>query len=435
MPGEAPATPRLRVLLIAEAANPEWVSVPLVGWAMAHALREVADTHIVTQVRNRDAFLRAGLVEGRDFTAIDSEKVAARAYRLASLLRGGSGKGWTLVTALQSLTYPYFERLVWRRFGRAIRAGAFDVVHRLTPLSPTAGSPIAARCRRAGVPFVLGPLNGGLPWPKGFGAERRREREWLSYLRDLYRLLPGRDATYRAANAILVGSRHTASEVPARFADRVIYMPENGIDPARFNCTAAAAPDDVLRLCFIGRLVPYKGADMAVEAAAALLRAGRAHLDVIGDGPAMADLAALIAREGLESFVTLHGWVDHAAVQEVACRSSVFLFPSIREFGGGAVLEAMSLGLVPVVVDHGGPGELVAAGGGIAVPVGSRAEIVRQLGATLEELARDPRKVRRLGDGARSWALSRLTWKAKARAMLPIYRWAIRPEGPRPEPF
>ena len=82
-----------RVLLIAEAANPEWVSVPLVGWSQYCAIAKLANAHLVTQVRNREAILRAGLTEGRDFTSIDSEAVAWWIWRLTSLVRGGRGKG------------------------------------------------------------------------------------------------------------------------------------------------------------------------------------------------------------------------------------------------------------------------------------------------------------------------------------------------------
>ena len=62
-----------KILLIAEAANPEWTSVPLIGWSLSRAIAEVTDAHILTHVRNRDAFERAGLTEGREFTSIDNE--------------------------------------------------------------------------------------------------------------------------------------------------------------------------------------------------------------------------------------------------------------------------------------------------------------------------------------------------------------------------
>lgn len=422
---------RPRVLVIAEAANPEWVSVPLVGWSLATALRAVADVHIVTQVRNRAAFERAGEVEGESFSAIDSEAFARPMWKLGEALRMGQGKGWTMVQAVQVLSYPHFERLIWRRFGAAIRGGAYDIVHRVTPLSPTIGSPLARKCARAGVPFVLGPLNGGVPWPAGFDAERRREREWLSYVRGAYKALPGRGATLRHAAAVIAGSRHTAAELGV--SDKTVYIPENGIDPARFG-RVAAPQGDRLRACFVGRMVPYKGPDMLLEAALPLLQAGRLHLDMVGDGPMMAGLTEFTRAHGIEAAVTFHGWLAHGAVQDVLAGCHVLSFPSVREFGGGVVLEAMALGLVPLVVDYAGPGELVAPGWGLRVPIGSRASIVSGFRKALEECAADPGALGAQARTARARVAGKFTWARKAEQMRAVYDWVL-DQGPKPAPF
>ena len=423
---------RIKALVIAEAANPEWVSVPLVGWSLAQALREVADVHIVTQIRNREAILRAGLVEGRDFTAIDSEALAAPMWRLAERLSMGKGVGWTIKTAVTTLGYGYFERLVWRMFGEQIKAGAFDVVHRVTPLTPTANSLLAPRCRRAGVPFVLGPLNGGVPWPKGFDSERRREKEWLSYVRGAYKALPGRSAMLRDAAAIICGSMHTLGEIPARFHDKTVWLPENAIDPERFSLTAPQPGRLPLRGCFIGRLVPYKGADMAIEAALPLLRSGALVLDIIGDGPQAAMLHDLVQREGVAAAVNFRGWLPHAEVQGVAAQAQLLVFPSVREFGGGVVLEAMALGVVPVIADYAGPGELVDDATGFRIPMGSRAEIVAGLRSQLQAIAAQPEVLPVMAASGQARVMRDFTWPAKARQVERIWR-AVLAGGPLPQ--
>jgi glycosyltransferase involved in cell wall biosynthesis len=436
-PPNQPSSGTLRVLLVAEQCNPEFVSVPLEGWSHGRAIMNLpgVEAHLVTQVRNREAIERAGL-EHREgpgaFTAIDSEKVAARIEAVAQKLRGGSGKGWTTLMALRSISYAYFEKLVWRRFGPAIGRGEFDVVHRLTPLSPTVPCRFAKRVARAGVPLVLGPLNGGVPWPVAFDSARRAEREWLSYVRGLHTLLPGYRATRRHAAALIIGSTATLAQVPRAFADRCVYIPENAIDPARFTHHRRGPYATPLRVVFVGRLVPYKGADMLLEAAAPLLREGKLRLTVVGDGPDMPKLRGIVETQQIAQAVDLPGWVEHHRLGETLAQHDVFGFPSIREFGGAVVLEAMAAGLVPVVVGYGGPGELVSDATGFRLPIGPRAQIVAALRTTLERLAADPAQLAPMSEAARQRVQASFTWDAKAAQVAAVYRW-VTGRGGKPD--
>lgn len=422
---------RLRVLLIAEAANPEWASVPLVGWSLARALAELVDAHVVTQARNRSAMERAGWSEGEQFTSIDSEVIAGPTYRVGEALRKLTGLGWTTTTAFEAPPYYYFEHLVWRRFGEAIRGGRFDLVHRLTPLTPTIPSLIARRCREAGVPFVWGPVNGGVAWPREFADVRRQEGEWLSYVRSVHRLLPGYRGTRRHAAAILVGSRATWEQMRGH-QDRCVYVPENGIDVTRFTGQPRAAPPPPLRVAFVGRLVPYKGAELLLEAAAPLVRAGQVRVDIVGDGPQRDALAERIRVEGIAQGVTLHGWLEHRDIQRVLGACHVLGFPSVREFGGGVVLEAMAVGVVPVVVDYAGPAELVTEATGYRVPLGPRSQIVASFREILGRLAADPAGLGEMSERAQRRISLLFTWQAKARQVEAVYRWVLG-QGPKPD--
>ncbi len=425
-PGKA-----LRPLLIAEAANPEWTSVPLVGWNLAHAIMQRTDALLVTQIRNRDALLRAGLVEERDFIAIDNERVARAFYRLSERLRGGANKGWTVVTALSSFSYYSFEREVWRLLGKRLMAGEFDLVHRITPLSPTSQSPIVGKLKKYGIPFVLGPLNGGVPWPKGFSDVRSREREWLSAIRKLHFLMPSYRATRSEAAALIAGSRHTLGELPASCAERAFLIPENAADPERFPFQLRELSGDRLAIAFIGRLVPYKGADVLIEAVAAYR--GRLNIEVliVGDGPQRKELEETVRRKGLWKSIKFAGWVEQRDMASTLAGYHVLALPSVREFGGGVVLEAMSMGLVPIVANYGGPPELIDDQSGIAVDFQDRESLIAGFTKAFEYLEINPGLVSSLSNATSRRVRKRYSWQAKAAQMTEIYNWILY-RGPKP---
>lgn len=411
----------VRALLLAEQANPRMESVPLVGWSHARALLETLDAHLVTQVRNREALLGEGWIEGREFTAIDTEYLAQPLHRLAVRLGGG----WTLKTAMTALRNLSFEHAVWRKFKSALGSRRFDLVHRITPVSPSVPSPLARRVRMLGLPFVLGPINGGLKWPTGYTDRMAREREWLSPVRSAYRLLPQHRATLAAASAILVGSRSAYEGLPAGAKRKAVYLPENAVDLGRFAHSRTRRAGSPLRICFVGRLVACKGVDLLLKAAAPFLRDGQATLSVAGRGAEEGDLRSLAIALGVDQHVSWLGWVPHEEVQDLLVASDVLALPSIREFGGGVVLEAMAVGLAPLVVNYGGPPELVAPGAGMVVPLGSPDEVVRNLGAALRRVVNSPRILDEMGARARSLAHSEFTWKAKAVKTRSVYLAAL----------
>ena len=412
----------MKVLILAEQCNPEWASVPLEAWSLYSALSRYCNCHLVTQIRNREALLRAGLKENIDFTIIDSERIAAPASKLSMILSGGKGKGWTTGTAISSLTYYYYESLVWRKFKDKIKAKHFDLVHRITPLTPTAQSLIAKSCKSVGVPFVLGPLNGGIPWPMEFDRERRQENEWLSYVRGLYKLLPGYKSTLENSAAILCGSLYTKKHIPKKYQNKCYYIPENAINPSLFNIKKNRHAQVPIRAIFVGRLVPYKGADMVIEAAAELIKNKKLTLEIVGDGPQLGQLKKLADNLNILSDINFAGWINHNIIQEKLANSDIFTFPSIREFGGGAILEAMAIGIVPIVVRYGGPSELATEETGYFIELSSRVNIITELNSILNRICDSPSEIDKKSELAYRRVHTNFTWGKKAQDIIEIYK-------------
>jgi glycosyltransferase involved in cell wall biosynthesis len=104
----------------------------------------------------------------------------------------------------------------------------------------------------------------------------------------------------------------------------------------------------------------------------------------------------------------------------------------VREFGGAVALEAMAVGTVPVVLDYGGPAELVTDKTGFLVPMGSREQIIERFREVLSRLAEHPEEIERRSEAAYRRAREQFTWDSKAKQTVDVYRWVLNPEGSKP---
>jgi glycosyltransferase involved in cell wall biosynthesis len=420
----------LRILLLAPGANPEGITGPLIGYAHGEAL---AKLHSVTLVIRRDTEAAVRRKQG-PFRAIEVislpwlDRIHAFCFRW--IFRNNYRS--QVLTAFNYLFCLAFEWRAWRQMRTRIMAGDFDVALRLLPISSVLPSPFAFFLRRSPIPFVIGPINGGLPWPPGF-SQANKQKEWISNLRSFCRFLPFAGSTYRDAAAIIAGSSQTYTEFAA-YREKLFFVPgENGISPNLCASALRSSPrSDKLELIFVGGLAPYKACDLALRAAAALLQMGRARFTIVGDGPERAGFEQLAKSLGIEKVVSFCGMLRHSETMQRLGAADVLVFPSIHEFGGAVVFEALAMGAVPVVVDFGGPGDIVHPEVGFKVPLTNENDVVLQVEKVLANLGRDPDLLDRLRQQGMRYARESLSWDGKAQIVTQILCWAVR-RGPKPD--
>jgi glycosyltransferase involved in cell wall biosynthesis len=414
----------MRVLLIAEDCNPEWPSLPVVGYNACKGIAEHVETVVATHIRNKENIEKIGMGRAQ-VVYIDNEYIAAPMYRLAKWLRGGESVGWTTNIAMQYLPYLAFEWEIWKKLGSQIKARHFDIVHRVTPMSPTLPSPLCSWSNGVCIPFVLGPLNGGLPWPSVFTKELKKEKEWLTYVRNAYRWLPFARSTLNKTKVILAAFQHTINQLSASQKEKTIDFPEVGIDPSLFAAPDVRESSHQVTFLFAGRLVPYKCPDVVVSAFAANSELRKHRLIIAGDGPELPYLEKIVRENHLEDCVELIGRKTQAEIGHLMRKSDVFAFPSIRELGAGVVVEAMACGMTCIVVDYGGPGGLIHAGNGIKIPIGDKQHLIDCFAYEMALIANEREKRVNYGLRAHQDAMQLYSWTNKGLKTLEVYQWAL----------
>jgi glycosyltransferase involved in cell wall biosynthesis len=229
----------------------------------------------------------------------------------------------------------------------------------------------------------------------------RRKLKWAQRLRRFI-LRRTHDRYIAISNCVARSTIRQVGLPPA--AVEVIYrgMPEGGVEAERDQVEAVRRELDLAPHCpvllTVGRLVPQKGQRYLIQAMPDVLRAHpRARLLIVGMGFLEPKLREEVAALGLGSSVSFLGRRED--VPALMGAADLFVFPSLFEGLGVALLEACASGL-PCVASNVGPLPEVIEDGITGVLVPSRDP--KSLAGAIGELASHPALMRRYGEAARA---------------------------------
>jgi 1,4-alpha-glucan branching enzyme len=320
----------------------------------------------------------------------DAQIAGMRVRRIPRPPEGDSFLGWVyqLNAALQQ------QALAW-----ADQAGPFDLVHAHDWLVGQAGMGLKAAWR---VPLVA----------TIHAMEQGRNGSITS---DLQAAIHEEEIRLAQATDQVITVSEAMGRAVEWFSGRRPHVLYNGIDLPGSVVAAEASPEPYF--FFIGRLVPEKGVQVAIEALAQLPPAVR--LLVAGKGPLEAELQTQAERLGLAKRVQFLGRVSDADRDRYLAGAVAGLVPSLYEPFGIVALEVMAAGVPVIVGETGGLREIVAHEvNGLRAYPGDAAS----LGAQMNRLLTDPLLRRRLVARATQDLTERFAWPQIAAATVRVYQ-------------
>ena len=326
--------------------------------------------------------------------------------------------------------YALWQWGAYRLAKRLTKTVCFDCVHHVTFVGLRAPTFMGW----LGLRFYLGPVSGGESVPTALRADMSWGARCRERVRDVANRLIQADpimrAAFRRATRIFVTTHESKQLIPRAYRGKCSVQLGVGLSREYLAWTSQrrTVKDGTLHLLYGGRLLEWKGVDLALRAIWLLLRRGVAvDFTIAGDGPAEAKLKRLAAELGIEVSVRWMEWMPRDQLHELYCRHDVLLFPSLRDSGGMVVLEALAHGLPVVCTDRGGPGVMVSDRCGRVVTAINRTrdEVVAGLSDAIYEFGRDRVLLKKLSAGARARAWEFDFHKLVERVHPPAQREAV----------
>ena len=382
---------RLKILAIAYACNPAQGSESGVGWGWVNAIAADHDVTVVTADYNSgdiERYLesREGLTGNTPrFIYVKNRPWHYRPLGIWLKIENSFAK------PLMNLAYQDWLRCAYEEARREMAQTRYDLVHLITYV----GWRFPGAFYRLGIPFIWGPIGGmkNTPWRLlpilGLeGALYYGVRNLINSFQ--LRTLQGPRRALRAADeGVIAATSEIQEELWNRFGVKSSVICEVG--QPQFVVTNPIQRDEkeYLRICWSGTHTPGKALHLLLLAAARLPKDLDYTIEILGDGPCNRDWRVLASRLKIADHCHWHGRISRDQSLAVMRDSHVFVITSLKDLTSTVAVEAISLGLPVVCLDHCGFADLVTDECGIKIYPGSAEQIASELADALCTLYRD----------------------------------------------
>jgi glycosyltransferase involved in cell wall biosynthesis len=420
---------RLKVLAIAFACNPSVGSEYGVGWGWVNAIAADHDVTVITADFNADdieSSLGRSKAETRNnlrFVYVKNRPWHYRPQELWLKIEGSFAK------PLMNLAYQDWLGYAFAEAKRETTQNHYDLVHLITFVAWR----FPGRFYQLGIPFVWGPIGGlkNTPWHLfpilGVkGAIYYGVRNLINSLQ-LMTLQQPRRALRAADKGIIAATSEIQEELWHHFRARSRVICEVGppeLSAENIKCREKQEP---LRVCWSGQHLVGKALHLLLHAAAQLPEDIDYRIEILGDGPCRNSWRNLAIRLKVDNRCRWHGWLPRSQSLAVMRDSHVLAITSLKDLTSTVAVEAVSLGLPVVCLDHCGFADLVTAECGIRIHPGSARQIIAAIAGALCTLYQDEAMRRRLAEGAISRSRD-YSWLRKMDRLNEIYALALQPQ-------
>jgi glycosyltransferase involved in cell wall biosynthesis len=208
--------------------------------------------------------------------------------------------------------------------------------------------------------FIWGPAGGIETIPKEYSNFYPLKMQWVEWLRRIMarnlKFNTGFQRRCRHANLILCKTEILRNQVPEQDKYKAILFTDVAVNfPSNIPKVMEATSNKVVEYITVGRLQPWRGFDLTIEAfTQALKQKQNIHLTIIGDGPDKKRLDNLIKTLGITGQVTMTGAISMKRYRTYLLNCDVVVNAALKEGAVTVSFDSMAMGKPLICMDTTG---------------------------------------------------------------------------------